>query len=121
MVGRAVMPRSRKPSEPPGCVGAIPTPSANFQTLNERHPHEIHNPLSKQTALSQELQTESRAANSTDTAVKSGVPSGEPVRREAAINHRLVAQKQSTRLITGRRRSVTCRDGHIHPRVAETD
>ena len=30
MVGRAVMPRSRKPSEPPGCVGAIPTPSAKF-------------------------------------------------------------------------------------------
>ena len=24
------MPRSRKPSEPAGCVGAIPTPSANF-------------------------------------------------------------------------------------------
>ena len=29
MVGRAVMPRSRKPSEPPGCAGAIPAPSSN--------------------------------------------------------------------------------------------
>src|SRR2546426_9863699 len=112
MVGRAVMPRSRKPSEPPGCVGAIPTPSANSQTINERQPHEIHHPLSKQIALSQELQTESRAANPTDTSFESGVPPGESVRREAAINHRLVAQKQSTRLITGRRRSVTCRDAH---------
>ena len=30
MVGRAVIPRSRKPSEPPGCVGAIPAPSASL-------------------------------------------------------------------------------------------
>src|SRR5438132_1684273 len=121
MVGRAVMPRSRKPSEPPGCVGAIPTPSANSQTLNERQPQEIHHPFSKQIALSSELSTESCAANPTSTAVEPGVPPGQPVWREAAINNRLVAQKQSPRLITGRRRSVTCRDDHIHPRVAETD
>lgn len=32
------MPRSRKPSEPPGCVGAIPTPSATFQPLTKDSP-----------------------------------------------------------------------------------
>ena len=55
MVGRAVMPRSRKPSEPSGCVGAIPTPSATFQTLNQRHSYEIHDPLPKPVAVSPEL------------------------------------------------------------------
>src|SRR5947208_1739833 len=38
MVGRAVMPRSRKPSEPPGCVGAIPTPSANLNPQPQENP-----------------------------------------------------------------------------------
>src|SRR6266478_4722221 len=65
MVGRAVMPRSRKPSEPPGCVGAIPTPSANSLTLNERKSHEICYSLSKSVALSQELQTKSCHSNPT--------------------------------------------------------
>src|SRR5690349_8474169 len=104
MVGRAVIPRSRKPSEPPCCVGAIPTPSATFQTLNQRQPHEIHHPLPKPIALSPELQTESRDAHPTITSFESGVPTREPVRREATINHRPLAQKQSIRLITGRRR-----------------
>ena len=59
------------------------------------------------------------------------VPSRETVWLETAINHRLVAQKQSARLITGRTRSVTCRDdqpslaelrlGEPFPRVAEAD
>ena len=110
MVGRAVMPRSRKPSEPPGCVGAIPTPSANFLTLIERKSHETYNPFPKPIALSQELQTESRLANPASAAAQPCVPAREAVWREATINNRLVAQKQSARLITGRRRSVTCRD-----------
>ena len=87
------------------------------QQSKRKEPHEACSSISKQIALSPELQTESRPANPTDTAVEPGVPSGEPVRREAAINHRLVAQKQSTRLITGRRRSITCRDDQ--PSLAE--
>ena len=107
------MPRSRKPSEPPGCVGAIPTPSANLKTLNERKPHEASSPLPKPVALSQELQTESRHANPASATAEPRVPPREPVWREAAINHRPVAQKQSARLITGRPRSVTARDDHF--------
>jgi hypothetical protein len=38
MVGRVVMPRSRKPSEPAGCVGAIPTPSANSKPSTKGKP-----------------------------------------------------------------------------------
>ena len=113
MVGRAVMPRSRKPSEPPGCVGAIPTPSANFQTLNERKSHENHHPIPKPIALSPELQAESRHSHPTDGATKPRVPPGQALRRETAINLRLVAQKQSARLISERSRSVTARDDHL--------
>src|SRR6266852_324485 len=41
MVGRAEMPRSRKPSEPPGCVGATPTPlNRNSQAIHVRSPQE---------------------------------------------------------------------------------
>ena len=80
-----------------------------FQTLNERKSHETRSALSKPITLSQELQTESRNANPTDAA-EARVPPREPVRRETTIYHRLVAQKQSARLITGRPRSVTARD-----------
>ena len=86
------MPRSRKPSETPGCVGAIPTPSANSLTLNERKSHETCYSLSKSIALSQELQTMPFHSNPTGTEAERRVPPREPVWREAAINHRLVAQ-----------------------------
>src|SRR6266850_2104304 len=75
MVGRAVMPRSRKPSEPPGFVGAIPTPSANSLTLNERKSHEVYHPLPKPIAPSPELQTKSCYSNSSGHKVEPGVPS----------------------------------------------
>src|SRR5438093_3409159 len=92
MVGRAVMPRSRKPSEPPGCVGAIPTPSAILEFPKRKESHETHSALPKPIALSQELQTESCHANPAIAAVEPRVPASEPVWRQTAINHRLVAQ-----------------------------
>src|SRR5438876_1724246 len=52
MVGRAVMPRSRKPSEPPGCVGAIPTPSANSEPSTLRNPYD-HRPIHTAVAAQQ--------------------------------------------------------------------
>ena len=72
-------------------VGALPTPSANL-TINQRKSHETRSPLPKPIALSQELQTESRHANTATAAAEPRVPPREPVWREAAINHRLVAQ-----------------------------
>ncbi len=41
------------------------------------------------------------------------VPSSASVWGEAGTCERPVAQKQSARLITGRRRSVTCQDDHF--------
>ena len=104
------MPRSRKPSELHGCVGATPTPSATFLTLNERQNHETCHPLPKSVALSQELQTETHPPNPPVVEANHGVSASEPVRRETAINTRPLAQKQSARLITGRPRSVTVED-----------
>ena len=73
-------------------MGAIPTPSANSLTLNERKSHEARSPLPKPIALSQELQTESSPANPASITAEPRVPAREPVWREATINHRLVAQ-----------------------------
>ncbi len=81
-----------------------------FQTHNERKPHEIHCSPSKPVALSQELQTKACHSNPAAAAAEYCVPPREPVWREAAIDNRLVAQEQSARLITGRPRSVTARD-----------
>ena len=101
-------------------VRGAATAGIPIQTLNERKPHEIHCSLSKPIALSSELQAFSRHANPANREGEYRFPSREAFRREAAINHRPVAQKQSLRSITGRSRSVTCRDEHI-PRVAEAD
>ena len=58
-----------------------------------------------------------RHSNPTGAAAEPRVPSREPVWREAAIDHRPVAQKQSARLITGRPRSVTARDDQPSPEL----
>jgi hypothetical protein len=87
-------------------VIALETP----KPIQEKEYHEASPLLPKPIALSQEPQTESRPANPTGTTAEPGVPPCEAVRREAAIDHRLVAQKQSARLITGRPRSITARD-----------
>ena len=102
-----------------------------FQTLNERKSHEIHCPLSKPVALSQELQAKSCHPNPANREAEHRFPPGETVWLETAIDHRPVAQEQSARLITGRPRSVTARDdqpslaelrlGEPFPRVAEAD
>ena len=112
-------------------VGAIPTPSAIFQNLKRKESHEARSPLSKPIALSQELPTQSRPSYPSGGEAQLRVPSDTAIWCEAATGTRLVAQEQSTRLITGRRRSVTCRDdqsllaelrlGEPFPRVAEAD
>ena len=91
-------------------VGAVPTPSAKSNTPNERKFHEIHCSLSKPVALPQELQAKSCHPNPANRKAGRRLPPGEKVWRETTINDRPVAQEQSLRLITGRSRSVTCRD-----------
>ena len=119
-------------------VGALPTPSAilavfqqSTTTVNERKSHETGHPLSKPIALSQELQTDSCHSHPNADEAERCFSSHATVWFETATGTRLVAQKQSPRLITGRRRSVTCRDdqpslaelrlGEPSPRVAEED
>ena len=52
-------------------------------------------------AIPPQLQAKTRHPNPPDGKAEPGVPSGEPVRREAAINHRLVAQKAEHPADTG--------------------
>src|SRR5207249_3594282 len=70
-------------------------------------------PLPKPVALSQELQTKSCHPHPTDREAELHFSADATFRFETTAGNRLVAQKQSTRLITGRRRSVTCRDDHF--------
>ena len=84
-------------------------------TLNERKAHEDRSPSSKPVALSPELQATSSHSHSAHRKAEHRFPSGETVWLETAIDHRLVAQKQSLRSITGRSRSVTCRDDPPSP------
>jgi hypothetical protein len=91
------MPRSRKPSEPPGCVGAIPTPSATL-TLNERKSHETCYSLSKPIALSQELQTKSCHSNPIAATAEPGVPPnarGSATERRMNAKHRVVLNTET--------------------------
>ena len=93
--------------------------------------HENRRPLSRPIALSQELQTESCGALPSGTEAQDRFSPNATVRFEAETGTRPVAQKQSARPITGRRRSVTCQDdqpllselrlGEPIPRVAEGD
>src|SRR5439155_4253652 len=69
---------------------------------HERSSHETCNSLPKPIAPSPELQTKAGHSNPTNWEAESRVPPREPVWLKAAINHRPVAQKQSTRPITGR-------------------
>ena len=55
--------------------------------------YEIPHPLPKPIALTPELQTQSGDSHPTHAAAEPRVPAREPVWCEAAINHRLVAQK----------------------------
>lgn len=92
-----------------------PTPSANSKPSTKRKLHETCSPLSKPIALSQELPTKSRPSHSTGVQAELRFSSAATIWCETATGTRLVAQKQSTRLITGRRRSVTCRDDSLSP------
>src|ERR1051325_5857848 len=78
-------------------------------TLNQRNSHETRSPLPKPVALPQELQTQSSGPPHQAGEVEYRIPPG-ALRSETANQNCLVAQKQSTRLITGRPRSVTARD-----------
>ena len=78
---------ARRPVKPGG-VGASPTLAANFG--RQADISWLH--------LSRKQDRHRRGRSITD-----------------AFRHRPVAQKQSTRLITGRRRSVTCQDDHSPP------
>jgi hypothetical protein len=80
-------------------VGAVPTPSAKSNTLNERKSHEVHCSLSKPVAHSQELQAKSRHPNPANRKAGRRLPPGEKVWRETAIDYRSAAQEQSARLI----------------------
>ncbi len=103
----APVPKTERAS---GLRGCNPYTIRQFSTLNKRNSHEICHPLPKPVAPSPELQSKSSHSNPTGTPTEPGVPSPKPLWIEAAINHRLVAQKKSTRLISGRPRSVTARD-----------
>src|SRR2546426_5807123 len=131
MVGRVVMPRSRKPSEPARLRGCNSYTIRQHLTPNERKSYATCYPLPKPVALSQELQTKSCHPNPTGHGAELHFSSDATVWFKAAIGTRLVAQEQSARLISGRPRSVTARDDHPSPvgyglagqfpRVAETD
>src|SRR5437773_2648902 len=103
-------------------VGALPTPSAilaAYQHLTATpQPKETYatcNPLPKPVALSQELQTKSCHSDPTGHEAELHFSSDATVWFKAAIGTRLVAQKQSARLISGRPRSVTARDDQPSP------
>src|SRR5207247_9677490 len=79
-------------------------------TPNERKSYATGHPLPKPVARSQELQTKAHHSNPADGPAERHFSSDATVRFETPTGTRLVAQKQSTRLITGRRRCITCRD-----------
>src|SRR5439155_24394624 len=79
-------------------------------TPNERKSYATCDPLPKSVALPQELQTKSCHSNPTSRETELHFSSDATVRFKAAIGTRPLAQKQSTRLISGRPRSVTARD-----------
>src|SRR5438552_13785607 len=98
-------------------VGALPTPSsilAVYQNLTatskERKSYATCYPIPKPVALPQELQTKSCHSHPTGPEAELHFSSNATVRFETATGTRFVAQQQSTRPITGRRRIVTCRD-----------
>ena len=121
-----------KLAAPVSKTGSAPPRSEHYRrlpplsTLNERKSYETRSPLSKPIALPSQLQTGASNPNQTDAATEPRCSIAKPIRRKTTIDRCLVAQKQSTRLITGRPRSVTARDNQIiavrkHPRVAEED
>ena len=75
--------------------------------------HEAHSSISEPVASSPELSAEPPDAAPPGWKAKHRLPPGSPLRHQAATHHCPVAQKQSARLITGGRRSVTCRDYHL--------
>ena len=86
-----------------------------FQTLNERSP--MRSVIPYQSPLPFRKSCKSNRLIRIRPAVKPQI-TFRPMRRfgvKPQTGTRLVAQKQSTRLITGRRRSITCRDDQLWP------
>src|ERR1043165_7339966 len=75
-------------------------------TVDERKSHEARSPFSKPVALPSQLQTDARKQNQTGATIEPRCSIAKSVRCKTTIDHCLVAQKQSIRLITGRPRSV---------------
>ena len=84
-------------------------------TINRRKCHETRDSLSNPTTLPKELQTNSNHPHSTGSKSGRVISPGSAIRCQTATGNRPVAQKQSTRLICERTRSVTARADQPSP------